>query len=265
MSAFTALNGTSPKAAEAPTAAVARGPRAAPSSSERPQSASTHQHQPTSEAAIPRRESWPTQGQDPAAAPAASHSLSESEASHKRKRSESVEAARGDVRDKTPEKGPDQPRSQNPDAYETPHREYRRYSDEQRDGEKEGWYTHQARDDRHHYDSQASVNSPHGPSQTDDQSANAHHHATESEYYNGSGSPDGDDGDRSMSLYHSSYGEHRPDSMLQHDPKKRKRNFSNRTKTGCLTCRKRKKKCDEQKPECKLYCVSPHSPPSTRD
>jgi hypothetical protein len=68
-----------------------------------------------------------------------------------------------------------------------------------------------------------------------------------------------------MSLYHSSYGEHRPDSMLQHDPKKRKRNFSNRTKTGCLTCRKRKKKCDEQKPECKLYCVSPHSPPSTRD
>ncbi|KAJ3482556.1 hypothetical protein NLG97_g7534 [Lecanicillium saksenae] len=33
--------------------------------------------------------------------------------------------------------------------------------------------------------------------------------------------------------------------------KKRKRNFSNRTKTGCLTCRRRKKKCDEAKPECK--------------
>lgn len=32
---------------------------------------------------------------------------------------------------------------------------------------------------------------------------------------------------------------------------KRKRNFSNRTKTGCLTCRKRKKKCDEQHPMCK--------------
>lgn len=28
-------------------------------------------------------------------------------------------------------------------------------------------------------------------------------------------------------------------------------NFSNRTKTGCQTCRKRKKKCDEGKPECK--------------
>ncbi|UJO24376.1 Putative acetyltransferase [Fulvia fulva] len=34
------------------------------------------------------------------------------------------------------------------------------------------------------------------------------------------------------------------------DPKKRKRNFSNRTKTGCHTCRSRKKKCDEGKPIC---------------
>ena len=33
---------------------------------------------------------------------------------------------------------------------------------------------------------------------------------------------------------------------------KRKRNFSNRTKTGCMTCRKRKKKCDETHPVCKL-------------
>ena len=34
------------------------------------------------------------------------------------------------------------------------------------------------------------------------------------------------------------------------DPKKRKRNFSNRTKTGCHTCRGRKKKCDERHPTC---------------
>lgn len=35
------------------------------------------------------------------------------------------------------------------------------------------------------------------------------------------------------------------------DPKKsRKRIFSNRTKTGCHTCRGRKKKCDERKPIC---------------
>lgn len=33
--------------------------------------------------------------------------------------------------------------------------------------------------------------------------------------------------------------------------RKRKRKFCNRTKTGCLTCRGRKKKCDERKPVCK--------------
>lgn len=33
-------------------------------------------------------------------------------------------------------------------------------------------------------------------------------------------------------------------------PPKRKRVFSNRTKTGCMTCRRRKKKCDEQRPSC---------------
>ncbi|OAA60726.1 C6 zinc finger domain-containing protein [Cordyceps fumosorosea ARSEF 2679] len=47
-----------------------------------------------------------------------------------------------------------------------------------------------------------------------------------------------------------SYSESRSGAVVQHDPKKRKRNFSNRTKTGCLTCRRRKKKCDEAKPEC---------------
>lgn len=34
---------------------------------------------------------------------------------------------------------------------------------------------------------------------------------------------------------------------------KRKRNFANRTKTGCMTCRKRKKKCDEQRPFCTYF------------
>ncbi|KAI9892267.1 MAG: Maltose acetyltransferase [Vezdaea aestivalis] len=46
--------------------------------------------------------------------------------------------------------------------------------------------------------------------------------------------------------------------------KRRKRVFSNRTKTGCLTCRRRKKKCDEGKPECQaclkggFLCESNH-------
>lgn len=50
------------------------------------------------------------------------------------------------------------------------------------------------------------------------------------------------------------YGPYRNDGRemsAQSDPKKRKRNFSNRTKTGCMTCRRRKKKCDETRPECK--------------
>lgn len=38
--------------------------------------------------------------------------------------------------------------------------------------------------------------------------------------------------------------------VITKDAAKRKRVFSNRTKTGCLTCRKRKKKCDEKHPEC---------------
>lgn len=59
------------------------------------------------------------------------------------------------------------------------------------------------------------------------------------------------DGDEPMSMYSGQYTpEQRRDGVMQGDPKKRKRNFSNRTKTGCLTCRKRKKKCDEAKPEC---------------
>ncbi|KAI9750527.1 MAG: hypothetical protein M4579_006435 [Chaenotheca gracillima] len=41
-----------------------------------------------------------------------------------------------------------------------------------------------------------------------------------------------------------------PNSSVQVDHRRRKRVFSNRTKTGCMTCRRRKKKCDEQKPEC---------------
>lgn len=37
---------------------------------------------------------------------------------------------------------------------------------------------------------------------------------------------------------------------------KRKRVFSHRSKTGCMTCRRRKKKCDEQHPACKSSYLS---------
>ncbi|GAM41197.1 hypothetical protein TCE0_042r14146 [Talaromyces pinophilus] len=47
----------------------------------------------------------------------------------------------------------------------------------------------------------------------------------------------------------SPYTQEKSQSTVQVGPK-RKRVFSNRTKTGCLTCRRRKKKCDEQHPAC---------------
>lgn len=59
-------------------------------------------------------------------------------------------------------------------------------------------------------------------------------------------------GDDDRSNPYGGYGHDRREMSVQSDPKKRKRNFSNRTKTGCMTCRRRKKKCDENKPECKL-------------
>lgn len=42
-------------------------------------------------------------------------------------------------------------------------------------------------------------------------------------------------------------------SGMDMDRKRRKRVFSNRTKTGCMTCRRRKKKCDELHPECERH------------
>lgn len=69
-------------------------------------------------------------------------------------------------------------------------------------------------------------------------------------------SPDGDDKSMPYSPYTPTGGSR--DAILQSE-KKRKRNFSNRTKTGCMTCRRRKKKCDEQKPECKCLSRRWHS------
>lgn len=64
------------------------------------------------------------------------------------------------------------------------------------------------------------------------------------------GTSPGDDDDRSAS-YQGGYAPDRMPLQMNPDHKKRKRNFSNRTKTGCMTCRRRKKKCDETRPECK--------------
>lgn len=48
------------------------------------------------------------------------------------------------------------------------------------------------------------------------------------------------------------YNSERSPTAVQVAPK-RKRVFSNRTKTGCMTCRRRKKKCDELHPACESF------------
>lgn len=65
------------------------------------------------------------------------------------------------------------------------------------------------------------------------------------------GSPEDDDDPNG---HYGDYGTNRSSQDL--DRKRRKRVFSNRTKTGCMTCRRRKKKCDEQHPECKCLSVA---------
>jgi hypothetical protein len=64
---------------------------------------------------------------------------------------------------------------------------------------------------------------------------------------------EGDSGDGEQYGHYSQDGT--PTGSGQGNPK-RKRVFSNRTKTGCLTCRRRKKKCDEGQPQCKSQPIS---------
>ena len=67
--------------------------------------------------------------------------------------------------------------------------------------------------------------------------------------------------DEQLAQHYGDYGSGRTQAQMDIERKRRKRVFSNRTKTGCMTCRRRKKKCDEQHPECKSpnTCKSPRS------
>lgn len=260
MSTFTALNGASSKLTEPPAAPGDKGSftdeRLANSTSAAPTSAAPD---PQPATATPQRDTQRDSQRDSWTPGSTIHVATyplEVEGSHKRKRSASVEIRRDlPVQERTPDTATVPTHADARDHYGTPQRDYRPYGDEQRERDKETWYSHQARDDRNPYDTQQnSAISAQGS--TEEQIGEALRRATSqmdhhSDYTNTS--PDGDD--RSI-LYGSSYSDHRGDSILQHDPKKRKRNFSNRTKTGCLTCRKRKKKCDEQKPECESWTKS---------
>ncbi|KAJ2997363.1 hypothetical protein NUW58_g676 [Xylaria curta] len=181
-----------------------------------------------------------------------SRSYPETEGTHKRKRSLSVERSR----EATGTQDQDQrSQAESRATYEFSPRErdYRHYGEDQREQNKSWYSPQQSRDDRNLYESRDPVGSV--TSQVDEQAGDtlrrAPSHADSGHDYSAT-SPDGDE---SSLLYSSTYSQDQSrDPVIQSDPKKRKRNFSNRTKTGCLTCRKRKKKCDESKPEC-TNCV----------
>lgn len=149
---------------------------------------------------------------------------------HKRKRSVSVERPREAISVKDQDQ---RSHTESRGAYDTPSRErdYRHYGENQRE-RNDSWYSQQqSRDDRNIYESRDPTGSV--PTQTDDQTGDslrrAASHADSGHDYPAT-SPDGDE---SSMLYGSSYSQDQSrDPVIQSDPKKRKRNFSNRTKTG---------------------------------
>jgi hypothetical protein len=271
MAAFTALNGGSPKSAEGTNgiADVERGSQQ-PASAE-PKPAEAYQSQRDRES----REVQETRGStnhERTPLPGAS-SFSEAEGSHKRKRSISDSPRRErppsppamtertermerterlERAERAEQREPGRRHSESRERQSTPPRETYRggHGDEARDGG-EHWRAQQAREER-----TSSYEAPYSAGPVSAQSEEAVGELLRRATSQGEGdqSPDGDDG----AAYSGQYTpEPRRDGVIQSDPKKRKRNFSNRTKTGCLTCRKRKKKCDERKPECECFFSFP--------
>lgn len=127
------------------------------------------------------------------------------------------------------------------DAYATPQTPYAHYGDG-RENSAASWYSHQI-DNRTPLDSAVSQHHMTPEEQLRDALQRDNNNNSDGQDHYSEASP-GQDDNRGAS-YQGQYGQ------VQADHKKRKRNFSNRTKTGCMTCRKRKKKCDEARPECK--------------
>ncbi|KAK3402020.1 hypothetical protein B0T20DRAFT_128563 [Sordaria brevicollis] len=152
---------------------------------------------------------------------------------------------RPEVTEKSEPYEPSRPQSNPHDRYPSPQKEAYRAS-ESRENE-DRWRYQQARSERNpSYDAAYSAGPVSGQSEEPmaEHMRRATSQADSGDYDNQS--PDGDE-----NRYSDQYTpDQRRDGTVQSDPKKRKRNFSNRTKTGCLTCRRRKKKCDETKPQC---------------
>lgn len=266
MAAFTALNGGSPKPSDANGSPVDMNRAGSAERTQVPSTSTDNKPRDQSSAQVSpiQKEggNWSSAASTLDRPTFSSTTHSEMEQSHKRKRSDdSTESSHREApasmeryhqdETRTERSQLSEPRERDP--YERDHRErdYRSYGEEGRDRDRDSWYSpRESRDERQAYSQPASAIPD--SAQTDEQIGDALRRATEQSDYPAT-SPDGDD--RSMS-YSGQYSAERRDGVIQSDPKKRKRNFSNRTKTGCLTCRKRKKKCDEAKPECECGLIS---------
>ncbi|KAF5507551.1 putative maltose O-acetyltransferase [Colletotrichum aenigma] len=240
MSAFTALNGGSPPKTSEPTNQPADAAARASPEDHRSNGSPTHHEPKAPTAAEATRESWAgPRGQDKS--PYHSTNYPDVDGSLKRKRSDSPPQQRNAPM--THERSPDAPAhpSETRSPYRSPPPDHRpREREDQREGD--SWYSREGdREDRSYYDHSTMS------AQSEDQIGELQRaNQMDSQDYDNT-SPDGDDKSMPYSPYTPTGGSR--DAILQSE-KKRKRNFSNRTKTGCMTCRRRKKKCDEQKPEC---------------
>ncbi|KKA30644.1 hypothetical protein TD95_004204 [Thielaviopsis punctulata] len=276
MSAFTALNGASPKQQEAANphfeeSRSATDEQSAPTRSALPDSQirpSQHQQQspPQSHSKVQsqsesRRDAWDAPADRPYHPTSTYPDIIDG--SHKRKRSNSPQPRRelpppqhSQQQSAPPPQQQQQQQQQQQSAQTLPSPESNSqslpplsrdvYATSQREYSGD-WYHRQARDGpQQQQQQQPHAPAPSQPSPGEDVDAlrRATAQADHSDF--AQNSPDGDE----RSGYSFAPDQQRRDANAPGDQKKRKRNFSNRTKTGCLTCRKRKKKCDEQKPEC---------------
>ncbi|KAI1336766.1 hypothetical protein F5Y15DRAFT_408418 [Xylariaceae sp. FL0016] len=242
MATFTALNGGEQKSPEAPSGHAAN-KRA--SSEDRSVDQPGNQEPKLPESTSTQREPWSgPSGERTALQPTI---YTDFEGAHKRKRSNSNER----LRDPSSARDRDQyPQSESRDAYglSPRDRDYRSFGEDSRENH-ESWYSQQHREEARQPETQ-NTSQPTHSQQADDRIGGPHRTATSPV------SPDDGEYYESLTPDYKRSAMQLPDrdAIIQSDPKKRKRNFSNRTKTGCLTCRRRKKKCDETKPEC-TNCV----------
>ncbi|GJN87041.1 maltose acetyltransferase [Purpureocillium lilacinum] len=230
MSSFTALNGASPKAADPPTK---------PSDVADKRGASDKR---TSPEVVNQKDGWEDQRR-----PGYQNSgYAQVEGGHKCKRSDSAEARREQqVQGRTPDTATAPTTANSRKSYGPLKREYRRDDDDEQSDKESSW-----QGGRGSYERQSNSPTP-TQGRTGKQVGEALRKATGQMDHGDYNQTYPDSEDWSMVAYGTLYkGEYWQGSSFQHGPNKRKRNFSKRTKTGCLTCRMRKKKCDEQRPKC---------------